>query len=168
MNSLPVRLQFGRDAITAREDGYSCLTPLERQFAMEFVVSGNTLKAMAAQFAVPLKDITKMYNDPVVRGFISDLQAEVFQHKLINEQWVEGQVMKLWPQLLGEEPVPLVDKSGAAFMAKKFHSTEVTSLLKHFGGNADQKKAGGVYVQINFGAMGVEPPPIDIIEHSDE
>jgi len=161
-------LHFGRDVIKAREDGFVCLTPLERQFALEFVVSGCTLKALATQFDIPLRDITKMYNDPVVRGFIADLQAEVLQHKLINEQWVESQIMKIWPQLMGEETVPLVDKSGAAFNAKKFHATEVTSLLKHFGGNSDQKHAGGVHVQINFGAMGVEPPAVNVIEHSNE
>ena len=158
------RLHFGRDPVEQREHGFDALTPLERQFALEFVVSGCTLKALAAQFECPLATINRMYNDPVVRAFISDMQAEVFQHKLINEQWVEGQVVKIWPQLLGEEPVALVNKCGEAFQAKKFHSQEVTSLLKHFGGNNDQKKAGGVYVQINFGAMGVQPPEISIDE----
>lgn len=151
----------GRDVQKAREEGFTCLTPIERQFALEFVVSGSTLKALAAQFEMPLSNATKIYNDPVVRAFMADLQAEVLQHKLINEAWVEGQIMKIWPQLIGEEPVPLVDKSGAAFQARKFHSTEVTSLLKHFGGNQDQKKAGGVMVQINFGAMGVQPPEVE-------
>ena len=154
-------LVAGRDVQKAREEGFICLTPVERQFALEFVVSGCTLQALARQFEMPLSTMMKMYNDPVVRAFMADLQAEVLQHKLINEQWVEGQIMKIWPQLIGEEAVPLVDKSGAAFNAKKFHSTEVTSLLKHFGGNQDQKKAGGVYVQINFGAMGVDPPQVE-------
>ena len=162
-------LVTGRDVAKAREEGFACLTPVERQFALEFVVSGSTLKALATQFEMPLSQMMKIYNDPVVRAFMADLQAEVLQHKLINEQWVEGQIMRIWPQLIGEEPVPLVDKSGAAFQAKKFHSTEVTSLLKHFGGNQDQKKAGGVMVQINFGAMGVEPPAIEakVIEQND-
>jgi len=117
---------------------------------------------MATQFTLPLKDITRMYNDPAVRAFISDLQAEVLQHRLVNEQWVEGQIMRIWPQLMGEEPVALVDKCGNSFEAKKFHATEVTSILKHFGGNNDQKKAGGVNVQINFGAMGVLPPEVKV------
>lgn len=159
---------FGRDVIRAREEGFTCLSPLERQFALEFVVSGNTLKMLANQFEMELSEIRRMYNDPVVRAFIHDLQQEVIAHRVVNEQWVEGQILKIWPQLLGEEPVPLVDKNGAAYLAKKFHSTEVTSLLKHFGGNQDQKKAGGVHVQINFGAMGVSPPDVNVIEASDE
>jgi hypothetical protein len=150
---------FGRDPVAARADGFQCLSPVERQFAIEFVVSAGTLKAMAAQFGLPIPIIQRMYNDPVVRAFIADLQAEVLQHRLVNEQWVEGQIMRIWPQLVGEEPVALVDKCGNSFEAKKFHSTEVTSILKHFGGNTDQKKVGGVNVQINFGAMGVLPPP---------
>ena len=162
MNQSLTISRFGRDPVKAREDGFQCLSPVERQFAMEFVVSGATLKAMATQFTLPLKDITRMYNDPAVRAFISDLQAEVLQHRLVNEQWVEGQIMRIWPQLMGEEPVALVDKCGNSFEAKKFHATEVTSILKHFGGNNDQKKAGGVNVQINFGAMGVLPPEVKV------
>lgn len=149
---------YSRNVVEAKESGYQCLSPLERQFALEFVVTGGTLRQMAEQFDIPLRQITIMYNDPVVRSFIADMQAEVLQHKLVNEAWVEGQIMKLWPQFIGEEPVAMVNKCGEAFEARKFHSTEVTSLLKHFGGNADQKKAGGVQVQINFGAMGVAPP----------
>jgi len=160
---------FGkRDPVSAREGGFVVLTPMERQFGMEFVVTGSTLDALAKQFKLPMTDIRRMYNYPVVRAFISDLQAEVLQHKLVNEQWVEGQILKIWPQLLGEEPVPLVDKSGNAFSAKKFHSTEVTSILKHFGGNDDQKKLNGVHVQINFGAMGVLPPPSVVIDRDVE
>ena len=160
---------FGkRDPVSAREGGFVVLTPMERQFGMEFVVTGSTLDALAKQFKLPMTDIRRMYNDPVVRAFISDLQAEVLQHKLVNEQWVEGQILKIWPQLLGEEPVPLVDKSGNAFSAKKLHSTEVTSILKHFGGNDDQKKLNGVHVQINFGAMGVLPPPSVVIDRDVE
>src|SRR5688572_25820060 len=101
----------------AREGGWVCLTPLERQFAMEFVVSGNTLKQIAAEMGQPRSIINGLYNSPLVRGFIYDLQQEILQHRLINEAWVEGQLMRLWPQFTGQEDVALVDKNGVGFTA---------------------------------------------------
>jgi hypothetical protein len=153
----------------ARRDGFVCLDPIERQFGMDFVVIGGSLKAIADHMEMPISVIKRMFNDPIVRAFIADLQAEVLQHRLINEQWVENQVMEVWPKLMGEETVPLIDKNGGNYLARKFHSAEVVSILKAFGGNKDQKAAGGVHISINFDAMGVSPPPnVTIIEHGED
>ena len=147
---------------TARADGFKCLSPLERTVAIEFATSGNTLKDIAFRLQQPLADVKRAFNDPITRAFISDLQAEIAAHKVINAAWVEQQVLAIWPQLTGEEEVYLVNKSGEQILARKFHGPEVASILKHFSGNADQKKAGGVHVQINFGDMGVTAPVVAI------
>lgn len=157
---VPIRgsLMTTRSVEDARENGYVCLTPLERQLAIEFCTSGNTIRAIAQQMQQPYSDVKKAFNDPVVRAFIHDLQLEIGQHKIINAAWVEQQVLAIWPQLIGEEPVNLVNKAGEQITARKFHGPEVASILKHFSGNSDQKKAGGVQVVINFADMGVGPP----------
>lgn len=153
----------GRPLITplsadeARKEGFVCLNPIERAVAIEFATTGHTLRQVAHDLGQPLHEVRKAFNSPLVRAFIHDLQLEVAQHKIINAAWVEQQVMELWPQFIGEEDTALVNKDGC-FTGPKFHSAEVASILKHFSGNADQKKAGGVAVQINFGDMGVPAP----------
>jgi len=139
----------------AREEGYINLTPIQRQFALEFVLSGTTLKKIARLMDVPVPFVQRMYNNPVVRAYISDLQKEVAAHRLINDQWVENQIMKVMPKLLGEEPVDIVTPKGQHLRKKKFHGPEVTSILKHFGGVQEQKGTGGngVNIQINFADM---------------
>lgn len=147
----------------AREEGYICLSPLERAVAIEFVTTGHTLKQIAADMDQPLAAVKLAFASPIVRAFIHDLQKEVAQHKIVNAEWVESQVLAIWPQLLGEEAVHLVNKAGEQITAKKFHGPEVASILKHFSGNKDQKKAGGTQVVINFGDMGVDRrPTIDV------
>lgn len=141
----------------ARANGYQVLTPLERMVAIEFAVTGHTLRQIASDFQQPLPEVRRAFNNVITRAFITDLQAEIAQHKIVNATWVEQQVLDLWPQLTGEEDVALVNKAGEQVFAKKFHAPEVSSILKHFSGNADQKKAGGVQVVINFGDMGVKP-----------
>lgn len=135
----------------AREEGYINLTPFQRQFAMEFVLSGTTLRKIARLMDVPLSIVQKMYNTPVVRAYISDLQKEVAAHRLVNDQWVENQIMRIMPKLLGEEAVDIVTARGEHLRKRKFHAPEITSLLKHFSGSQEQKgTGGGVNVQINF------------------
>lgn len=151
----------------ARKDGFKCLSPLDKAVAIEFATTGHTLRQVAMDIGQPLGDVRKAFSSPLVRGFIHDLQMEVAQHKIINAAWVEQQVMDMWPKLTGEEDVDLVTAKGESYTAKKFHSAEVTSILRHFSGNSDQKKAGGVQVMINFGDMGVAPsapPQVTVIE----
>lgn len=147
----------------ARAGGFVVLTPLEKAVAIEFATTGASLKEIAATLRHPLADVKAAFNGPLCRAFIHDLQMEIAQHKVINAAWVEGQVLKIWPQLTGEEEVEMVTAKGESFSARKFHGPEVTSILKHFSGNADQKAAGGgVRISINFGDMGVTPPNVVI------
>ena len=148
----------------ARSEGFVCLSPLERAVAIEFATTGHTLKQVASDLQQSLASVKAAFGSPIVRAFIADLQNEIAAHKLVNAAWVEQQILKLWPQLVGEEPVAMINKSGDAFEACKFHGPEISSILKHFGGNKDQKAAGGVQVMINFGDMGVTNPQVQIIE----
>lgn len=146
----------------AREEGYVCLSPFQRQFAMEFVLTGTSLRKIARKLDLPQPFIQRMYNDPIVRAYISDLQKEVAAHRLINDQWIENQIMQNLPKLLGEEPVDIVTSKGSHVKHKKYHGAELVSLFKHFSSQGQEKAGqgkGGVNVQINFGDLGIAPAP---------
>lgn len=143
----------------ARAQGYQCLNPIERAVAIEFATTGHTLRQVAQDLGHPISEVRKAFGSPLVRALIADIQNEVAQHKIINAAWVEQQVMEQWPKFIGEEEINTINKSGEEVTARKFHGPEVASILKHFSGNGDQKKAGGVQVQINFGDLGVGPSP---------
>lgn len=160
-------LNGSKDVDFERANGYPGLGPLEQRVAIEFATSGHTLKQIAADLNQPLKEVTAAFNNPVTRALIRDIQEEFTKHKIINAAWVEQQVLELWPKFKGEEPVPLVGRDGESYERCKFHSAELTSILKHFGGNEDQKKAGGVKVVINFGDMGVGPKPVIDVDVTD-
>lgn len=161
----PTHLAMRQRVEAARESGYVNLTPLQRQVAIEFATTGHTTLQIAKEMGQPHALVKGALGDLVVRAFISDLQQEIAQHKIINAAWVENQIITVWPQLIGEEEVNLVNRMGEQITAKKFHGPEVASILKHFSGNADQKKAGGVQVTINFGEMGVSPPDLKIVHN---
>lgn len=165
---VPIRrnhLSTGIDPEKARAEGYTCLSPLERAVAIEFATTGHTVRQVAKDLGQPLGEVRRAFGSPIVRALIHDLHEEIAKHKIINAAWVEQQVMAVWPQLIGEEEVNLVDaKTGEQYSGKKFHASEVASLIRHFSGNKDQTNAGGVQVMINFGDMGVdERPPIESV-----
>lgn len=154
----------------ARDEGYVSLTPFQRQFALEFVLSGSSLKKIARVMDLPRGAITRFYNDPVVRAYIADLQKEVAAQRLINDQWVENQLLAQMPKLLGEEAVDIVTSKGTHVKRKKYHAAELVSLFKHFGGGNESKQAtgSGVNVQINFGDILSQPPTVTINGESSE
>ena len=154
----------------ARNEGYVCLTPYQRQFALEFVLSGTSLKKIAALMDLPRPLVQRMYNDPIVRAYISDLQKEVAAHRLINDQWVENQILRNMPKLLGEEPIDIVTSKGCHIKQKKYHGAELVALFKHFGGQQENRGAqgGGVNVQINFGDILSKPPSVTVNMDDDD
>lgn len=161
-------LSGGIDVEAVRRDGYVAMDPLMRQVAIEFVTSGHTLKQIANDLSQPLADVRSAFNNPVTRAFIADLQAEISKHKIVNAAWVEQKILEVWPQLTGEEDVAIMTAKGEQVYGRKFHGEQVVSILKHFGGNEDQKKAGGVNVVINFGDMGVKPSVVIEGEKADD
>ena len=154
----------------ARNEGYVNLTPFQRQFAMEFVLSGTSLKKIARLMDIPQPFVQRMYNDPGVRAYISDMQKEVAAHRLINDQWIENQIMRNMPKLLGEEPVDIVTSKGSHVKQKKYHGAELVSLFKHFS-SQESKAPGtgnGVNVQINFSDILSKPPTVTINAGEDD
>lgn len=148
----------------ARNEGFVNLTPFQRQFAMEFVLSGTSLRKIARLMDLPIPMVTRMYNDPIVRAYISDLQKEIAAHRLINDQWVENQIMKNLPKLEGEVPIDIVTSKGTHVKRKKYHGAELVALIKHFGGGQQGQGQGNgqVNVQINFGDILSKPPTVTI------
>ncbi len=164
---LQTAVDIGVNIEKARADGWVALSAEQAKVAIEFVTSGMSIKQLASHLGMPAAEIKRHLATPLVRAFVSDLQTEVAKHKIINRAWVENQILELWPKLTGEEEVDVVNmKEGVSFKANKFHSAEIASIIKHFSGNEDQKKAGGVQVVINFGQMGVGKQPQPIIDVS--
>lgn len=149
-----------------KETGWQDLPPMSRAFAIEFVSGRGTIKAAAEALGITPMEARREYNSPVTRAFIATLQDEIAAHRVINAQWVESQLMELWPKLIGEEDVALVSPAGEQILARKFHAADVTSLLKHFGGDANKVKNTGVQISINFDGMGITAPTINLVESS--
>lgn len=153
------------DAIAReRAAGYPSLEPYARQVALEFVFSCASIRELAQSLGLTKAEVNTVLFNPLTRAFISDLQEELMQHRIVNEAWVERQVLEQWPKLTGEEEVPVVTPKGDRIMAKKYHAAEVAGIIKHFGGGEERGKVGkGVTVNLNFGDLGITQAPTVVI-----
>lgn len=142
-----------------RVAGFPTLSLLHQQLAVDFALTGVSFYALAKAHELELRDVVRMFGHPLMRALVTDLQKEYAQHRLINAQWVEAQIIRNMPKLEGDEPIPVVTKDGDQVMRNKYHAKELVSIFKAFGGNEDQKKMGGVHVTIDFGALGVSMEP---------
>ena len=121
-----------------RENGFLALGQDKRLFALNFVETGSY--AMASEAAMVVKDTGRRWlRDPLVSAFIAYLNQQKEHYSLIDASFVESQYLVLLAKLLGEEEVPMVNKDGAQFSAKKFHSSEAVAALR------DMAKISGHY-----------------------
>lgn len=112
-----------------RENGFVSLSQKKRLFALEFIQSGSYLEAAtAAEIEAP--QAKRWLKDPLVSAFINYLNQQKEHYSLIDASFVEVQYLTLFTKLIGEEEVPLVDKDGIAYSAKKFHSSDAVACLR--------------------------------------
>lgn len=121
-----------------RENGFLGLSQERRLFALTFTETGSYAKASEAANVVT--DTGRRWlRDPLVAAFIAYLNQQKEHYSLIDGSFVESQYLVLLAKLLGEEEVPMVNKDGATFMGKKFHSSEAVAALR------DMAKISGHY-----------------------
>lgn len=118
------------------DNGFEDLTEEQKLFAMAYVET-YVIKSSAEQAKVSATTAGKWLRDPLMLAFINELQSHLNNRSVISKDFVNLQWLKLMPKLLGEEEVPMVDKDGCEFSAKKFHSTESVSLLKELSKATD-------------------------------
>lgn len=121
-----------------RENGFLALDQSKRAFALEFIQSGSIAESAAVAGVTPTTG-RRWAKDPLVSAFINYLNQQKEHYSLIDSSFIETQYLGLLGKLLGEEPVAMVSKDGAAFEARRFDGAAAVSCLR------DLAKITGLY-----------------------
>lgn len=137
-----------------KKSDWADLEPRERAFAYSYLADYNHRRA-AQSINLSADHGIRILRRPLVSAFIQFLQERSHIANTITDDFVRTQMVNLLPKLLGQEPVPLVDKDGGEFDALKFHPSESVNLLremakstKFYEGGSGQSQ--GVHVHINM------------------
>ena len=100
-------------------------------------------------------------------ALIADLQEQMQLRTTINADFIRTKWLEMLPKLMGEEEVAMVDKDGAQFAAKKFHSADATRALVELGKSTKfyADGSGGsasVNISIDLKALGIEEKNVGI------
>jgi len=131
----------------------------EQAFVASYVENGYSLTESAQALSVPVKELKALLNRADVRRAITEVQAELDSIDFLNEKWVKTQLLRLYPKVMGDEPVPMVNNLGEEMEARKFMPDIVMRIMEYVAPKTTAGKGHGngasVNVQINLGAMGV-------------
>lgn len=148
-----------------RQNGFADLSPQHRSFCYEYLRTYNHHQA-AEEVGVPKVMALRTLKNPLVQAFIAYLNQKKEHFTLIDAAFIEVQYLSLYSKLIGEEEVPLQDKNGDMFLAKKFHASESVSALRDMAKSTKFFKEGsgqgGVNINFDLGALGITSKGKDI------
>lgn len=137
---------------------FPLLSVEEQAFAVAYVSESYSLLQAASAIKVSPAKCQKMLQKVTIRSAITEIQNTLGDLDFLNERWVKEQLLRLYPKLIGEEDIPMIDNTGAEFHAKKFHAEAALKVLEYISPKQQAAKANsGVNIQVNIdlGAMGI-------------
>jgi hypothetical protein len=148
------------EAAPGKPTVWQSLSVAEQAFAAAYVENGYSLAEVSGTLSITLPEARKMLNRPDVRRAITEVQNDVDSIDFLNEKWVKTQLLKLFPKVMGEEAVPLVNSEGEEYEGRKFYPDISMRILEYVHPKTTAGKQAGntaaVQVNIDMGAMGVQ------------
>lgn len=135
----------------AEEQGQQMLTSWptldakQQAFVVAYVDNSYSVAAVAESLELSVGECRKMLAAPAVRKAVTEVQEAVGDIDFLNEKWVKAQLLRLFPMVMGEEDVPLVDNTGCQIRAKVFKPEVAMKVLEYVA----PKKAPAVQININ-------------------
>lgn len=117
----------------------------EKAFVAAYIDGGYSVAAAADSLGTTPYVANKHLNKVSVRRAITEVQEQLDSIDFLNEKWVKTQLLKLFPKVMGEEPVAIVDNTGCEVQARKFYPDIAMRVIEYVA----PKKAASVNIDIH-------------------
>lgn len=107
------------------------LAPDEQAFVASYVGNGYNMSATATELELPLGLLRKMLSTLPIKKAITEVQEAMGDIDFLNEKWVKTQLLRIFPMVMGDEEVPMVDSTGSQIMARKFVPDVAVKILEY-------------------------------------
>jgi hypothetical protein len=91
-------------------------------------------------------EVAALLRKPNVRRAVAEVQAELDGIDFLNERWVKAQLLRLYPMVIGDEPVPVVTNTGEEVDARKFYPDIAMRVIEYV---APKAQKSSVNININ-------------------
>lgn len=154
--SLPVPVNKSNDTPVE----FETLTPQQRAFAYKYLETFDPRRA-GKDVGISADMAIRTINNPIVGRYINHLFNAQEPQMVLSRAFLQTKLFELLPKLEGEEPVALIDRDGASFKGKKFHSGDYLRALeliaKHTNFIAPTVSGGGIHISIDLNRLGMSP-----------
>ena len=91
-------------------------------------------------------EVAALLRKPNVRRAVAEVQQELDGIDYLNEKWVKAQLLRLYPMVIGDEPVPVVTNTGEQVSVNKFYPDIAMRVIEYV---APKAQKSSVNININ-------------------
>ena len=117
----------------------------EQAFVASYVGNSYNMTATSDELGIPISHLRKMLSAPAVKKAVTEVQEAMGDIDFLNEKWVKTQLLRIFPMVMGDEEVPMVDSTGCQIHARKFVPDVAVKILEY----VVPKKAPTVQIDIH-------------------
>ena len=107
------------------------LSEQEQAFVAAYVESTYNLREAAREVGLSEGRCRTLLIDPNVKKAVKEVQEAIGGIDFMNEKWVKSQMLRLFPMVMGDEPVPLVDNTGCEIQVRKFNPEMAFKIMEY-------------------------------------
>lgn len=107
------------------------LSSREQAFVIAYIDNAYSLADASVCLKISTSECKEMFALSSVKRAIAEVQSELDDIDFLNEKWVKAQLLKLFPMVMGEEDVPMVDSQGDQIERRKFHPDIAMRIIEY-------------------------------------
>lgn len=121
----------------------------EKAFVAAYVENAYSLPEACTALKMDRGVANKMLRSVTVRKAIGEVQHELDGIDFLNEKWVKAQLLRLFPMVMGDEPVPYITNQGEEVEGKKFDAGTAMRIIEYVAPKAQKSTVSITVNNIN-------------------
>ena len=114
------------------------LQPAEQAFVAAYVENAYSLPEACRALKISQGAGAGMLRKVTIRRAIGEVQHELDGIDWLNEKWVKAQLLRLFPMVMGDEPVPYITASGEEAEGRKFDAGAAMRIIEYVAPKAQK------------------------------
>lgn len=114
------------------------LQTAEQAFVAAYVENAYSLPEACRALKISQGAGAGMLRKVTIRRAIGEVQHELDGIDFLNEKWVKAQLLRLYPMVLGDEPVPYITASGEEAEGRKFDAGAAMRIIEYVAPKAQK------------------------------
>lgn len=121
----------------------------EQAFVAAYVENAYSLPDACAALKIPKARGNTLLRNVTVRKAVGEIQHELDGIDFLNEKWVKAQLLRLFPMVMGDEPVPYITAAGEEAEGCKFDAGTAMRIIEYVAPKAQKSTVSLTINNIN-------------------